>query len=227
MENLPWFVPTLFCATVLLGVWLFSKATHYSKIFMAFIFAVIIIQSLLGFSGFYNNLETMTNRFPLLVLPTLIPLFSLFFIKKGKEFIENLDIKWVTIYNIIRVFVEICLFYLFVYKTIPQAMTFEGRNFDIFSGITAPIVLYFGFINKKLSNTVLIAWNIICILLLLSVVSSAVLSLPARYQNFGFETPNIAIGYFPFLLLPSILVPLALFANATSIYKIIKNKLDK
>ena len=132
--------------------------------------------------------------------------------------------KALTIFHVIRIPVEIVLFWLFVYKTIPQAMSFEGRNFDILSGLSAPLVYYLGFIKKQLNKPVLIAWNIICIGLLLNVVSSAVLSLPGRFQQFGFEQPNTAVGYFPYLLLPAVLVPLALFANAAVIRQLLANK---
>jgi hypothetical protein len=116
------------------------------------------------------------------------------------------------------------LFWLFVHNTIPRAMTFEGRNFDILSGLSAPLVYYFGFVKQKLNHTILIVWNAGCIFLLLNVVVSAALSLPERFQSFGFEQPNIAVGYFPFLLLPAILVPLVLFSNAAAIRQLVLNK---
>ena len=224
MDALPWSVYALFCATFLLGLWLFSIATHYSKRFLIIALIIIVAQSSLGIIGFYNHPETMTKLFPLLLLPSFVPLFIPFFSKKGRLFIDALDIKSLTLYHIIRVFVEVCLFYLYLYNTIPEAMTFEGRNFDILSGLTAPMIFYFGFVKKNLNKSFLIAWNFACMLLLLSVVSSAALSLPGRYEQFGFERPNIAVGYFPFLLLPVVLVPLALFANAASILKLIRNK---
>jgi len=74
------------------------------------------------------------------------------------------------------------------------------------------------------AKPVLIAWNIACILLLLNVATNAVLSLPARFHQFGYEQPDIALGYFPFLLLPSCLVPLVLFSNLAAIRKLITQK---
>ena len=224
MEHLPWHVYATFGATVLLALWLFNKATHYSKSFLILVMGWILLQSVPGLAGFYNNVNLMTARFPLLVVPAFIFLMSLFFTTKGKAFIDGLDIKMLTIFHVIRIFVEIVLFWLFVHKAIPQAMTFEGRNFDILSGLSAPVIYYFGFVKKKLSNPVMIVWNVVCILLLLNVVSSAILSLPGRYQHFGFEQPNIAVGYFPFLLLPAVLVPLALFSNAAAIRQLFRKK---
>ena len=224
MEHLPWYLAALFGITVLLTVWLFSKATHYSKPFLILLIVLIIVQSALGLSGFYDDINTMSKRFPLLVAPLMLLCISLFFTKNGKAFIDSLDIKTLTILHTIRILVELVLLGLYVHKTIPQAMTFEGRNFDILSGLSAPLIYYFGFVKKQISRPALIIWNAACMLLLFNVVASASLSLPARYQNFGFEQPNIAVGYFPFLLLPAILVPLVLFANAATIRQLILNK---
>lgn len=224
MENLPLYIAATFGITVLLTIWLFSRATRYAKPILIFLIVLTVAQSVLGLSGFYNDVNTMTAWFPMLVIPLTVFCIALFITAKGRIFIDNLDIKMLTILHIIRIPVEITLFWLFIHQAIPQAMTFEGRNFDILSGLTAPLVYYFGFVKKQLNKTVLIIWNIACMLLLINVVASAVLSLPARFQKFGFEQPNIAVGYFPFLLLPAILVPLVLFANAASIRQLIYNK---
>ena len=222
MQTLPLYVYLTFAATVLLGIGLFYKATHYSKPFLFILILWLILQSTLGISGFYNNPETMTARFPLLFLPPLIFLIVRFSTKKGRAFIVNLHLPTLTLYSIIRIPVELVLFWLFVNKSIPEAMTFQGRNFDIFSGLTAPFIYYFGFVKSKISKPLIIVWNFICLALLLNVVSNAILSLPGRFQQFGFEQPNIALGYFPFLLLPACLVPLAMFSMLASTRQLLR-----
>jgi hypothetical protein len=224
MENIAWYVYVLFSATVILSIWLFIKSTNYSRTPLIIIGAWVLLQSVLGLTGFYSDSAKLTTRFPLLVVPPVIFLTSLFFTKNGKAFIDKLDLKVLTIFHIIRIPVEITLLFLFLGRTIPEAMTFEGRNFDILSGISAPIIYYLFFNKKLIGKTVVVLWNIACMLLLFSVVTSAVLSLPDRYQNFNFEQANIAVGFFPFLLLPALLVPLALFSNAAAIRKLFINK---
>ena len=222
MESLPAYVYITFFATVVLAIWLFFKATHYSRPFLLLMLAWIVIQSILGIMGFYNNPATTTAHFPLLFLPPLLFLIFRFTTKKGRAFIDSLNLSTLTIFHIIRIPVELVLFWLFVHKAVPEAVTFHGRNFDIFSGITAPLIYYFGFVKKQISKWSIITWNIVCLLLLLNVVSSAILSLPARYQQFGFEQPNIALGYFPFILLPACLVPLVMFATLAAIRQLLK-----
>ena len=46
---------------------------------------------------------------------------------------------------------------------IPQLMTFEGRNFDILSGITAPIIYWLAFRSGKTNRPLLIIWNILAL----------------------------------------------------------------
>jgi hypothetical protein len=103
-------------------------------------------------------------------------------------------------------------------------MTFEGRNFDVVSGLSAPLVYYFGFVKKQLSKAFILVWNVICLALVVNVAFYAVLSSPTKFQQFAFDQPNIALGYFPFVLLPSLLVPLVVFAHLVSIRQLLSNK---
>jgi len=224
MENLPVYVYLTFGTTVLAAVWLFYVAANYSRFFLVSICIWILLQSVLSSTGFYNDPASASSRFPLLLLPPFIFFVSRFFTKQGKLFIDSLDIKTLTIFHVIRIPVELVLFWLFVHKSIPEAMTFEGRNFDILSGLSAPLIYYVGFVKNKLSRSVLVAWNFACLALLLNVVIAAILSLPVRFQQFGFEQPNIALGYFPFVLLPACLVPLAIFSNLAAIRQLLIGK---
>lgn len=217
MQHLPVILYLAFGATVLLAIGLIYKAARYSKPFLLGLLVYITVQSILGVSGFYNNPWTSTVRFPLLFGPPLLFLLSRFITKSGRSFLDGLDLPSLTILHIIRIPVELVLFGLFAHHAAPEAMTFHGRNFDILSGISAPFIYYFGFVKKVLSKQLIIAWNVITFLLLLNVVSNAILSLPARYAQFGFEQPNIALGYFPFILLPALLVPLVILATFTAI----------
>jgi len=146
--------------------------------------------------------------------------------KKGNDFIDSLNIKVLTILHSIRLLVELVLYWLFINKAVPGLLTFEGRNFDIFSGVSAPIIYYFGFVKKRLSKFTILAWNFVCLGLLANVVFYSVLSSPTPFQRFAFDQPNIALGYFPFVLLPAIIVPIVLLSHIASIKQLIKNRQD-
>ena len=103
-------------------------------------------------------------------------------------------------------------------------MTFEGKNFDILSGITAPLIYYFGFVKFKINKTGILIWNFICLSLLINIVFLAVFSAPFPFQKFAFEQPNIALLYFPFIWLPSCVVPLVLLSHLAAIQQLLSKK---
>lgn len=222
MENLPAYIYIVFIATTCVTIFLFYKATGYSKIFFVAITGWLVLQSIAGLSGFYTITTGFPPRFMLLLLPPLVCIVLLFTTKKGRRFVDMLDVRTLTILQIIRVPVELTLLGLFLHKVIPQLMTFEGRNFDILSGITAPFVYYFGFTAKRANTKVLLTWNFVCLVLLINIVVNAILAAPSPFQKFAFDQPNIAIMYFPFIWLPYCVVPLVLLAHLASIRKLLK-----
>ena len=140
--------------------------------------------------------------------------------------INNRNTKISTFIHIVRLPVEIVLLYLFLNNMIPQLMTFEGINYDIIIGITAPIigVLY---LKNKISKNFLMYWNIIGLILVLFIMIIGVLSAELPFRQFGFEQPNRGLQYFPFILLPAIIVPLVVYMHLTDIIilkKTIHNK---
>lgn len=223
MENLPPYISIVFGLTTILTVGLFYKATSNSKVTLLILLTWLALQSFIGLSGFYTVTDTIPPGFLLLVLPPVLFIIGLFTTSKGRQYIDSLDAKTLTILHTIRIPVEVVLFWLFINKTVPELMTFEGRNFDIISGFTAPIVFYFGFIRKQLDRRVILIWNFICLGLLLNIVVHAVLSAPFPFQKFAFDQPNIAVLYFPFNSLPSCVVPLVLLSHLATIRQLIND----
>jgi hypothetical protein len=170
----------------------------------------LTLEGIVGYSGFYTVTNTLPPRFIFLILIPVLLIIATFFTEPGKQFIDSLDVKWLTLLHVVRIPVELVLYWLFLNKAVPELMTFEGRNLDILSGLTAPIVFYFGYVKKSLGKYALLAWNIVCLGLLVNIVSNAVLSAPFPFQKFAFDQPNIAVLYFPFVWLPCCIVPLVL-----------------
>ncbi|MDI3321000.1 hypothetical protein QJ048_14505 [Pinibacter sp. MAH-24] len=156
------------------------------------------------------------------ILPALLTIILLFASTKGRQFIDSIPLKNITYIHIVRIPVEIVLLWLFFNKAIPKLMTFEGRNFDILSGITAPIIAYLVFTKHRIGRSGLLIWNIICLGLLSNIVLNALFSVPSPAQKFAFDQPNIAILYFPFSWLPTFVVPVVLFGHLVSIRQLVK-----
>lgn len=221
MDNLPTYISLVFGITTILTVLLFYKSAKNSKTTLIILLTWLVLQSVIGLSGFYTVTSTMPPRFLFLVLPPLLFIIGLFTTSKGRQYIDCLDVKTLTILHTIRIPIELVLFWLFINKTVPQLMTFEGRNFDILSGLTAPVIFYFGFIKKQIDRKIILLWSFICLGLLINIVVNGILSAPFPFQKFAFDQPNIAVLYFPFVWLPCCVVPLVLLSHLATIRQLL------
>ena len=113
----------------------------------------LILHATLSYTLFYfNTIGDTPPKMPLIgVGPILITVLLLFNTTKGKSFIDSLPLKQLTLISVVRIPVEIVLWWLFLNNTIPELMTFEGRNFDVFAGITAPLIIFMAF-KKDIIN---------------------------------------------------------------------------
>ncbi|HXL58478.1 MAG TPA: hypothetical protein VN958_19585, partial [Chitinophagaceae bacterium] len=202
----------------LLAFVIFYKASQNSKSFLFIALIWIFILSFLSLSDRYTLTKSLLPIFPLLTIPPTLLVIVLFFTRRGKEFIKSLNIKTLMILHFVRILVELGLFWLAAYKVVPESLTFEGRNFDILIGLTAPAIYYFGFVKTKLSKSIILVWNLIGLALLFNVVFNTV------YTVLVLKQPNFALGYFPFFLLPSLIVPLVMFSHLASIRRLLSKK---
>ncbi|HEX8313727.1 MAG TPA: hypothetical protein VF609_01960 [Flavisolibacter sp.] len=224
MENLPLYIITCAGATTFLTVFFFYKAAAGSKILLLICMAWLGIQAAISLTGFYTVTHVMPPRFILTILPPFIAIAACFFTKSGRSFLDRLNVKWLSLLHVVRLPVEMLLLWLAIHTYVPQLMTFEGRNPDILSGITAPFIFYFGYVRKNINRKLLITWNLVCLALLCNIVINAILAAPSPFQQFAFDQPNIAVLYFPFVWLPCFIVPLVLFSHLVSIRQLISQK---
>lgn len=165
-----------------------------------------------------SGIASRFDMFPINMAPVLIiPLVVITAITiKAKGVINKLSVKALTNLQVFRVFVEILLWALFVENLLPVQMTFEGRNFDILSGLTAPLAALF-LVRSKWG---LALWNIATLGLLINIVTVAILSMPGPLRTFVNEPANDIVARFPYILLPGMLVPLAYGLSFLSLRKI-------
>lgn len=221
MEDIKLSTHLLFIITTILCVISFYYATNKNKKVILIVFFWLSIQALLGVLGFYENTMTTPPRIVFMLAPTILCIIYMFNSKKGIAFVDGLSLKYLTLMHSIRILVEVVLLYLFIAKAIPEVMTFEGRNFDIFSGVSALLVFYYGYIKKVLSLNIILIWNIICLGLVVNVVVYGILSAPSVFQQLNFEQPNTGILFFPYVWLPSFIVPVVVFSHLVSIRRIL------
>ncbi len=230
INNLESYVPIVFLLAAL-AIFIFllksirepnTEQNKNTKIIVGLtLFVWLFIQGILSYNGFYLNFKTFPPRFGLAILPPLITIILLLI--KSRSFIGRLSIETLTYLHTVRIPVELVLYWLFLSKQVPKLMTFEGRNFDIIAGITAPFIGYLCFTKEKMNRKIALIWNLVSIGLLLNIVINALLSVPSPFQKFAFDQPNIGLAHFPFIWLPAFIVPTVLFSHIVSIIKL-RNK---
>lgn len=231
MENVPAYVSIIFIVTTFATIAILLQAVKFvsldklpSKILLFVLPLWIVFQTILSIGGFYQETNSTPPRIVVFgVLPAvlLIVAYLAFFL----EFVERLPLTILTATHIVRIPVEITLFWLFGAGMVPRIMTFEGANFDIASGVLAIIVLIIAFRGGKVSRPLIIAFNIIGLILLGVIVTIAALSVQSPMQQMSFDQPNRAVLFFPYVFLPTIIVPIVLASHLFALYKSLRGKL--
>lgn len=236
MLDLPAFIPYLFVAitiaTLLFIIAAVDKATPRKINFTTTIVGTIIIiwlflTALGAYYGFFEDFEARPPRLFILFLVNAIAMIVLFANKKSRALIQKLPITILTFIHIIRIPVEMVLWWLANEGMLDHKLTFEGSNFDILIGITAPFAAVFMLGLKSKSHFAAIVWNIVGIIMLANIVIMAVRASPYFYDPSLFGKPNIAVFYFPFIWLPAFVVPAVLFSHITSLYQLFTAKKEE
>ncbi len=230
MESVPAFASVVFMITAFATVGLFLFAVRSSpdgfwgRMVTFLVPFWMLVQFVLTSYGFYLNTDTQPPRLFLLgVGPPLLAIALLFLVAR-ESFISNLSLPLLTLVHVVRIPVELVLYWLAEAGAVPDSMTFHGTNFDILSGITAPLAFAATFVKGARMRMALIVWNFAALGLLFIIVITATLSLPSPIQQLAFDQPNIAVLNFPYIWLPSVIVPIVLFAHLASLYKLFTHR---
>ncbi len=231
MDNVPGYVSIVFILTTFASVAFLLQAAKYvgvqtlpARILLFSLPLWIIFQTILGVGGFYQKTDVLPPRLVLFgVLPTIL-LMAAYFIFFRKSFIEKLPLKMMTMLHIVRIPVELVLYWLFVAAAVPQVMTFEGRNLDILSGILAPIVSLLAFRGGRINKWLLAGYNLLGLALLINIVTIAILAIPSPIQSMSFDQPNRAVFFFPYIWLPFIVVPIVFFSHLAVLWNLLATK---
>lgn len=231
MEAIPSYVPIVFILTTFATVGFLLRAVRRAGLhsfpsgLLLFLLPLwIIFQGTVAVGGVYENFTSVPPRLVIFGIAPAILVVIIYLIFFRPSFIEKLPIKTLTMLHIVRIPVEFTLYWLFIAGQVPEMMTFAGRNFDILSGIAAPIVFWLAFRGGETRRGVLIGFNVLGLLLLANIVSIAALSLPSPLQQLNFDQPNRAVLYFPYVWLPTLVVPIVLFAHLASLVKLFLQK---
>jgi hypothetical protein len=123
-------------------------------------------------------------------------------------FVRTAPIAWLIGFQSFRIIVEVLLHRGYLAGIVPVQMTWSGRNFDILTGLTAiPLAILAA--RGQLPRWAAITWNLVGFALLINIMTVSILSTPTVFRMFPNEPANTFIAQFPYIWLPTVLVPAA------------------
>jgi hypothetical protein len=221
MENVPVYISVVFGLSTAGAVGAWYRASNRSGRTLGLLLLWLLVQAAIASTGFYTVTDGVPPRFLLLVAPPMLTIIALFATTRGQAYLAGLRMETLLLLHVVRIPVELVLYWLFLHRAVPQLMTFEGRNWDIISGVSALVIYCLLKMRRSVSTNLLLLWNVGGLALLLNIVVNAVLSAPSPFQQFAFTQPNVAILHFPFVWLPSCVVPLVLLAHMAAIRQLL------
>lgn len=183
----------------------------------------LVYISAVSVTGIFSS-PKLPPRIPiLLVFPAFLFFIYFFTSKHFKNFIAQTPPAWPVYFQSFRIVVELLIWWLFLKGIFPQSATFDGHNFDILIGLTAPLIAYFTFTNPKLGKTIFILWNVAGLATLVIIVS--IIMRHSYFPSLQSDPNNIlnkGFGTFPYMFLPGFLMPIAVFMHIFSLVKVKK-----
>jgi len=180
-------------------------------------FAVIWVTAILMISGalaVFGVLRDFSVPPPLGILMLLVTCstIALAFSGFGARLASGISLGALIGFQFFRLFVELILWGLHAEGFVPVQMTFEGYNFDVITALTGAVVGYMVY-REWLADWVIIAWNLLGLGLLLTIMTISVLSTPLPVRFFEAEPQNMIVAEFPFVWIPLLFVQAALFGH--------------
>lgn len=157
-------------------------------------------------------------KFPLLIFAPQVIGFIIFYRRsKNSAVIKEIPKTWPVYFQSFRIVVELIILYTFYANILPETATFEGLNFDVLMGISAPFIAYL-IVRKDGSRLIQYLWNVlgICMVLFVAYIVASSIYFP---ETWGSETPLVSMKFMemPYLLLAGFLAPLAIFMHVVSL----------
>lgn len=163
---------------------------------------------------------SLPPRVPLfIVFPALILIIFLTGQSSFREVLQQTPRHLPVYMQSFRIVVELLIYGGFTEGVFPEKATFNGLNYDILVGISAPVIAFL-YQRRKLPTMGLLIWNILALLVLALTVYSFVSSY--YFSDYVKTTGSTDFIKLPYLLLAAVLLPMALFLHVFSLRQLRK-----
>jgi hypothetical protein len=196
-----------------LTVMLIARAGRRAAITAAVIIAVVMVaEYAIASSGILHEWTRVPPPFmPAVAVPVLLALAAALS-PLGRRIAGAASFALIVGIQAFRLPLELLMHRAAVTGLMPVQMSYSGWNFDIVTGTLAVAVAWIAFRSPQ-SRGLVFAWNLLGTLLLINILTIAILSLPI-FAAFGPDHLNTWVADVPYVFLPTVLVPAAVFGHA-------------
>jgi hypothetical protein len=195
-----------------------SSSNHYWKKWVGGIILWQLGMAVLAELGYFRAFDQPWRALPTVGLSMMVAIYLAGSVRTLDWLHTTRPWAWLALQSF-RLPLELLLYSMYQHGVIGQHMTLAGFNADILVGLTAPLAAWFvwRYQARVWIYWFSVLWNSLGLVLLLNILILAVLSAPFPFQYFRQEPANRMVAEFPFVWLPTLFIPLALFAHLVSI----------
>ena len=170
--------------------------------------------------GFLREAPEASYRLVYIIGPAILVWGGLLLSPSLHRLMDFIPLHWILLTQMFRIGVEVYLFYFYRWGLMPRAITWEGQNFDVLLGMSAPILAGMYYFMGYRARWTLFAWNLVGIGTVLNAARIGLLAAPTPFYHAEFEPMNRVILFFPYVWLPVFLVPFAIGSHVVALKKI-------
>jgi len=211
LEGSFFLLATLVALSLPVFTWQTTKNGKWTKATAFLVLGWMVLTGLLTQWPAFRSFE-LPPPFLLTVAGANLVVTLLVFSSFGTRTLAATSLAGLVLFQGFRFPLELLMHRAYTEGLMPIQMSYDGRNLDILTGIFGLILgalLYW----RPLPKVLVWIWNLAGFGLLLNVVGVAILSTPVPFRLFHNDPPNIWILDVPFVWLPMVMVPAALFGH--------------
>lgn len=181
----------------------------------------VIFQSTLSLNRWYMDRTTAHLLFPYLVTAGLI--LVILFIPRLRAWALGLRIEVLIALQLIRLPLEGILHWAATHRQTPFALTFYGGSPELIIGAATPIMLYLSRNMNGKNKRWMLIWSVAGSVSLTALWIKSFFCAPSTLQTWSFDIPNYLMVHFPGSWIVSVIVPVLLFAQLTTVVQLRNN----
>lgn len=217
-------VALLYSALILGAVWANNRLTPTNRwpvrFLRFFIGGYLLLMGMLALDQYFADFRGTPPHIAFAVIVAFLGASAISFHPVTLRWVREFPQRWLIGLQSFRVIIEIQLYFLFTAGFLPKAMTFEGQNFDILVGLSAPLVAWMvhrAHRQKLDARKLVTAWNILGMLMITNILVRGILSMPTKFQIFTDKPDSIGMTFFPWIWLPTFVIPFAYMLHILSL----------